>query len=45
MIRRFMLTALAAAYLCAPALAAGKPKTLLELFAPPSSGVCVGIDR
>ena len=42
--RRFLLAALAAASLCAPALAAGKPKTLAELFAPLSSGVCVGID-
>src|SRR5271165_2512291 len=42
--RRFLLAALAAASLCAPALAAGKPKTLGELFAPLSSGACVGID-
>jgi hypothetical protein len=42
--RRFMLAALAAASLCGPALAAGMPKTLAELFAPLSSGVCVGID-
>ena len=31
--------------LCAPASAAGKPKTLAELFTPLSSGACVGIDE
>ena len=43
MMRRFVLAALAAASLCAPALAVGKPKTLAVLFAPLSSGACVGI--
>ena len=44
MIRRFMLAALAAASLCSSASAAGEPKTLEELFAPLSQGVCVTID-
>ena len=45
MMRRFVLAALAAASLCAPASAAGKPKTFAEIFAPLSSGACVGIDE
>ena len=44
MMRRFMLAALAAASLCTSASAAGKPKTLEEVFAPLSQGVCVTID-
>ena len=44
MMRRFMLAALAAASLCTSASAAGKPKTLEELFAPLSQGACVTID-
>ena len=43
--RRFVLAALAATSLCAPASAAGKPKTLAALFAPLSSGACIGIDE
>ena len=42
--RRFLLAALSAASLCTPASAAGKPKTLEELFAPLSQGACVTID-
>ena len=42
--RRFLLAALAAASLCTSASAAGKPKTLEELFAPLSQGACVTID-
>ena len=42
--RRFLLAALAAASLCTPASAAGKPKTLEELFAPLFQGACVTID-
>ena len=44
MMRRLMLVALAAASLCTSAPAAGKPKTLEEVFAPLSQGVCVTID-
>jgi hypothetical protein len=42
--RHVTLAALFAASLCTPALAAGKPKTLGELFAPLSQGACVTID-
>ena len=44
MMRRLMLAALAAASLCTSASAAGEPKTLEEVFAPLSQGVCVTID-
>ena len=43
--RRFVLAALAVISLCAPASAAGKPNTLAEIFAPLSSGACIGIDE
>lgn len=39
-----MLATLAAASLCTSASAAGKPKTLKELFAPVFQGACVTID-
>jgi hypothetical protein len=42
--RRFILATLATASLCTSASAAGKPKTLEELFAPLSQGACVTID-
>ena len=42
--RRFMLAAVAAASLCTSASAAGEPKTLEEVFAPLSEGLCVTID-
>jgi hypothetical protein len=44
MMRRFMLAAVAAASLCTSASAAGEPKTLEEVFAPLSEGLCVTID-
>jgi len=42
--RRLILAALAAASLCTSASAAGEPKTLEEVFAPLSQGMCVTID-
>jgi hypothetical protein len=42
--RRLMLAALAAASFSTSASAAGKPKTLEELFTPLSQGACVSID-
>ena len=44
MMRRFMLAAVAAASLCTSASAAGEPKTLEEVFALLSEGLCVTID-
>ena len=44
MMHRFTLAALAAVLVHAPASAEGRPKTLEELFAPLSKGVCVKID-
>ena len=38
------MLARAAASLCTPVLAAGRPKTLEELFTPLSQGACVTID-
>ena len=42
--RRITLAALAAVSLCAPASAAGRPKTLEELFVPLAHGACVAIN-
>jgi hypothetical protein len=44
MMRRFMLAAVAASSLWTSASAAGEPKTLEEVFAPLSEGLCVTID-
>ena len=42
--RHVTLAALFAAFLCTPASAADKPKTLEKLVAPLSQGACVTID-
>jgi hypothetical protein len=42
--RRFTLSAFAAASLCISAPAVGKPQTLEDLFVPLSHGACVSID-
>jgi hypothetical protein len=45
MMRRFTLAALSAAFLCTPASAADRPKTLEELFVSLSHGACVRMDE
>jgi hypothetical protein len=44
MMQRLTLAWLASTLLCTPASAAGEPKTLEEVFAPLSQGMCVTID-